>query len=151
MCCCGKPVVNGELGYKWQPNDTPMVRQPHMPEMQSGDVLLYDEPGRCGGVDSHHMDCRLVDNCGLYLLVRHGGGEERIHVSSTRSALKAAFEAMDSNARYWVFAAIQGAHSDGADEAQKKESTRWRTAAAQKRIKTQKQRGRDAVKVWIED
>lgn len=27
MCCCGKPIVNGEPGYKWNCNDDPGVRR----------------------------------------------------------------------------------------------------------------------------
>ena len=45
MCCCGKPVINGEMGYKWQPEHSPIVRQPAPPALQDGDALLYDEPG----------------------------------------------------------------------------------------------------------
>lgn len=48
MCCCGKPIVNGEFRYKWQPNDAPGVRESDPPELRDGDELVYDEPGRCG-------------------------------------------------------------------------------------------------------
>lgn len=49
MCCCGKPVVNGEMGYKWQPNDNPRICPVNPPALEENDQLLRDEPGRCGG------------------------------------------------------------------------------------------------------
>jgi hypothetical protein len=39
-------------------------------DLEYGDALLYDEPGRCGGIDSHHLDLRVVKNCGAALLYR---------------------------------------------------------------------------------
>jgi hypothetical protein len=60
MCCCGTPVVNGEPGYKWQFNDTPGVRPVNAPSLNDNDQLLRDEPGRCGGLDSHSHHYRLV-------------------------------------------------------------------------------------------
>ena len=62
MCCCGKPIVNGEFGYKWQPNDAPGVRESDPPELCDGDELIYDEPGRCGGLDS------ILITTGLWLV-----------------------------------------------------------------------------------
>lgn len=149
MCCCGKPTINGELGYKWQPNDSPTVRPVHPPmNGQDGETILWDEPGRCGGLDlhSHHF---LVTKwySTYYLLVGHGGGDQRIKLFSL---LPASLSAMDSNTRYSLLYAIYKAHSDGADEATMTERIRWNTAAAQKRIKTRKQRGSNGVKVWIE-
>lgn len=154
MCCCGKPTVNNEMGYRWQPNDAPTVRGVNPPDLQDGDVLLFDEPGRCGGLDSHSLHCRLVrdgkSNTFYSLLVRHGGGDERFRITSTK-AFADGLAALDSNSRYWILSAMHSAHRDGADEAQEKESHRWRKAAADKRIKTRKFPARGVVKVWIED
>lgn len=148
MCCCGKPVVNGELGYRWSPNDAPSIRPVNAPELEASDSLLFDEPGRCGGLDSHCHHYRVVTRySSVFLLVRHGGGDERVRLSAG-SLLTVAFSALDSNARYWFLNAIYHAHSDGAREAREKENHSWRTAAAEKRIKTRKMR--DGVKVWIE-
>ena len=75
MCCCGTPVVNGELGYKWNSTDKPGVRPVDPPSLKDNDQLLRDEPGRCGGLDSHCHHYRLVKSYGsLILLVRHVGG-----------------------------------------------------------------------------
>lgn len=151
MCCCDKPTVNGELGYKWQPNDAPGIRKPAQPPLVDGDVLLYDEPGRCGGLDSHSHHFRIVKHgCGtVSLLVRHGGGDERIRLFPHRDLPKL-LGALDSNARYWMLATIHSAHRDGASEAQAMEAMKWKSAAADKRIKTRKYPSRGYVKVWIE-
>jgi len=150
MCCCGKPTINGELGYRWQPNDAPSIRQPYPPTLREDEVLLYDEPGRCGGLDHHsHHFCVVKHYNSLFLVVRHGGGEERIRLFPHRG-LSDMLAGLESNARYWILSTIHAAHRDGADEARQKEAETWRKAAAEGRIKTRKQRGANFVKVSIE-
>jgi hypothetical protein len=149
MCCCEKPTVNGEFGYKWQPNDIPIVRTPHAPELLEDQSLLYDEPGRCGGLDSHSHHYRLVRwYSSLYLLVRHGGGDESFRLCTTTTLLDT-LTALDSNARYWVLNALYHAHSDGKKAGIDKAENYWRAAAADGRIKTRKLRGQNAVRVSV--
>jgi hypothetical protein len=150
MCCCGKPTINGEIGYRWNdPNSPPGIHSVNAPELDANDTLLYDEPGRCGGLDSHAYHYRLVrHSSSTFLLVRHGGGDERFRFSCTE-ALLAGFAAMDTSVRYWTFNAIYHACSDARQRAQENEAIRWRKAAAEKRIRTRKTRGEDTVKVWI--
>ncbi|NBU11515.1 MAG: hypothetical protein EBS84_21340 [Proteobacteria bacterium] len=83
-----------------------------------------------------------------YLLVRHGGGDERIELFH-RKVLGPVLDTLDSTARYWMLHAIYSAHSDGGKKARDKESHYWRTAAAEKRIKVRKIRGRDAMRVEV--
>jgi hypothetical protein len=45
MCCCGKPVINGQEGYSWD-GKTFSVRKPFFPELEDGDELIKDLPGR---------------------------------------------------------------------------------------------------------
>lgn len=150
MCCCGTPTINGEAGYRWQPNDTPSVRPVNPPALAEGDTLLYDEPGRCGGIDSHSHHYRVVKGGSfLYLLVRHGGGDERIRMGCSHPHLAAQLVSLDSNARYWLCNLFHGLHRDGENTGRENEHVRWYMAAAQKRIRTRKDRGRDGVKVWI--
>ena len=151
MCCCEKPTINGELGYKWQPNDAPGRHQPEPPELAEGDQLLFDEPGRCGGLDSHSHHFRLVRHgCGtVSLLVRHGGGEERIRLFPHRDLPKI-LAGLDSTARYWMLATIHAAHRDGETYGRDRERGEWSQAAIDKRIKTRKYPARGMVKVWIE-
>jgi hypothetical protein len=146
MCCCGQPNVNGQPGYRWQPDDPPSIRGISAPELAKGETLLYDEPGRCGGVDSHCHHYRVAKKYGtLYLLVRHGGGDDRFRLTTNAVA---AFDAMDSNARYWTLNAIFHAHWDGWQEGAEITRSRWTKAAAEKRIKTRKTKS--GVKVWVE-
>lgn len=151
MCCCDKPNINGEVGYKWQPKDNPSIRQPFPPTLTEYDTLLYDEPGRCGGVDSHCHHYRLVLSHGrsLDLLVKHGGGEERIRLSNSK-ALRPILDVLDSNPRYWLMNSIAHASSDARQQGEASANERWRRAAAEKRIKTRKLPHGRGVKVWTE-
>jgi hypothetical protein len=149
MCCCGQPNVNGTPGYRWQPDDVPRVRPVNPPDLSEGDTLLADEPGRCGGIDHHSHHFRLVMNrfgSGLSLLVRHGGGDERINMGVM--PIKDRLLAIDSDSRYWLLASLYSVHSSARDEATSAEAHKWSRAAAEKRIKTR--RNRSTVKVWIE-
>jgi hypothetical protein len=149
MCVCEKPTINGELGYRWNDANKPAgVYRANPPELGEGDSLLYDEPGRCGGQDSHSYHYRVVQKLGtLYLLVRHGGGDERVRLSNGKVLLMG-LELLGTS-RYWTLNAIYHAHADGASDARQQEAAKWRKAAAEKRIRTRKLRGRDTVDVRI--
>ena len=150
MCCCDKPTINGEMGYKWQPNDKPSIRPVNPPSLDDRDILLYDEPGRCGGLDSHCHHYRLVQSGPYFsLLVRNGGGDKRIDLSLYGEQRKV-FDRLNSNDRYWLLNAIYHAHSNSERKSRETTNQMWINAAAEKRIKTRKVRGRDRVKVWIE-
>jgi hypothetical protein len=149
MCCCGKPIVNGERGYKWNRSDEPEGIYPvNPPTLSDRDELLRDLPGRCGGLDSHSYHYRLIrSGCAYELLVRHGGGDERIHHLS--GPIIEPLLQLDSNACYWLLNAIYHAHADGKRLGSETTDRRWREAAAQGRVKTRKVRNRDAVTVTI--
>lgn len=146
MCCCAKPNVNGEPGYSWDGKNV-NTRPVDPPTLKERDTLLFDEPGRCGGMDSHCHHYRLVNNCGLELLVRHGGGEERIHVSLPRGF---SFDGLDSNTRYWMLNAIFHAHSNGERQGADKTAQKYRKAFVDGRLKKRKLPAQGSVKVWIE-
>lgn len=149
MCSCGKPTINGELGYRWQPTDAPSIHPLNPPDLRPGETLVYDEPGRCGGMDSHSFHYRVVssDTDSLALLVRHGGGDVR---TRPLFCIGPALAALDSNGRYWLLNAIYHASSDAARKAQEREHEGWIKAAAEKRIRTRNNSKRGTVKVWIE-
>ena len=151
MCCCEKPTLNGEFGYKWQPNDNPVVRPVDPPELSALETMLFDEPGRCCGLDCHSHHLRLVRRPGgsFGLMVRHGGGDESFQLSITK-AFEQTVASLDSNARYWLLHTIYRAYKDGYQTGRNETAAKWRMAAAEKRIKTRKERGDDSVKVWIE-
>ena len=137
MCFCNQPTINTKA---WR-----------APDLQDGDVLLFDEPGRCGGLDHHSHHFRVVKHgCGtVSLLVRHGGGDERMRLFPHRQ-LPEFFGSMDSTTRYWILATIYDAYIDGKEDGYAKEHHLWQQAAAEKRIKTRKQSARGIIKVWIE-
>jgi hypothetical protein len=146
---CGKPVRNGEPGYSWDGKSVG-VYPVNPPDLAEGDTLLYDEPGRCGGLDSHCHHFRVVLAHGInYLLVRHGAGDERIDLGS-RPGIKA-FCGMDSTSRYWMLQMLYNVQHYAARDAERREHSRWTHAAAEKRIKTRKLPKSGTVKVWIED
>ena len=150
MCCCGKPVINGEFGYKWQPADAPAVRPVAPPDVGEHELLLFDEPGRCGGIDSHCHHYRVIRLSGSYdLLVRHGAGQERVHLSNSQ-AIVTTLATLDTNARYWILNALYHAYADGKQAGSTKQDSYWHKAAAQKRIKTRQLPNGRGVRVWIE-
>lgn len=151
MCMCGKPTINGQPGYSWDGKSF-STRPVNPPDLADGDVLLYDEAGRCGGLDCHAHHFRLVRNRSWYgLLVRHGGGDERIDLGCTVAKFAVAdMERLDSNGRYWLLHTIYSVASDMQRETGQKVAQHWRLAAATGRIKTRKQRGSNYVKVWVE-
>ena len=150
MCCCGQPTINGQPGYRWQPNDTPSVRPISAPATDQN--ILYDEPGRCGGQDSHCHHYRVVGGASgaqfTTLLVRHGGGDEAIRLSNGKAVLQA-LGMLDSNARYWLLNALYHAQADARRAGRDSATHYWRTAAAEKRIMFRKVRGTDRVRVEV--
>lgn len=152
MCCCERPTINGQPGYRWNnPSGPAGVYPVNPPDMPPEATLLYDEPGRCvAGLDSHCHHYRLVRHFGsVTLLVRHGGGDESVRLCHTATLLEA-FAQLDTNARYLIFNAIYHAYSHGKREEGGRVGNYWRMAAAEKRIRTRKIRNTDTIRVWVE-
>src|SRR5690348_14518826 len=138
MCCCGTPNINGQPGYSWDGRHFgtyPVAPPP----VENGDELLHDLPGRCGGVDSHAYHFRVVKQRygGFALLVRHGGGNERVNLGH-RSFLIGVLGDLDDHTRYWLLQSIYHAQKDAVRAAKEETDSKWRQAAADKRIKTRK-------------
>lgn len=129
-----------------------MIYPVNPPSLPDGAALLFDEPGRCGGLDSHCHHYRVIGaSRGLShpcLLVRHGGGEEEIRLSNGAAVVRA-LAMLDSNGRYWVLNALYHAQNDARRAGQDAEAIRWRQAAAEHRIKVRKVRGQAAVRVEL--
>lgn len=152
MCCCDKPNINGESGYSWDGKSSG-IRPVSPPELGEGESILFDEPGRCGGQDSHSYHYRLVNAQygGVNLLVQHGGGMECIPRIPNEKAVIEAMRSLDTNGRYWILNALFHAQKESGRKATDDCNGRWRKAAADKKIKTRKERCGSGVKVWIED
>ena len=151
MCCCGKPTINGMPGaYSWD-GKTYGTHDPNPPTPAVGEAVIYDESGRCGGLDAHSHHFQLVKGpFGYAILVRHGGGDERIPLGSNGKLMVPSLASLDTNARYWLFHTIYSTHRAAEDAAATERDAVWRKAAAEKRIKTRKLPSRGAIKVWIE-
>jgi hypothetical protein len=149
MCCCKQPNVNGTPGYQWQPNDAPSRRAVNPPDAPEGAVVLYDEPGRCGGLDCHAHHFRVIREHGgnAALLVRNGSGDHRMRLSNGK-AVVAALAALDTHGRYWLLHAVYSACLDSRREAEERVTREWSRAAAEKRIRTRRHQG--TVRVWVE-
>lgn len=150
MCCCKTANVNGTPGYSW--DGKTFSTRPVDPPDPNGANILFDEPGRCGGQDSHSYHYRIVGAasgaCFPTLLVKHGGGEETIRLSNGKQVFRA-LEMLDSNGRYWLLNALYHAQSDARQAGREAIDSLWRRAAAEKRIKVRKVRGQDVVRVEI--
>lgn len=156
MCMCshkyGKPNINGQPGYSWNGEDG--VHPVHSPELEDGDELVYDEPGRCGGVDAHSHHFRLVKRYGQYAVVFcHGGGVGRFvvpHYKGAANQLIDLLAAMDSNMRYWMMHAMYHVYSEGGRAAREDERAVWVSAAVEKRIKLRRRKGIVRVEIGVE-
>jgi len=136
--------------YSWDGKSL-STRQPDAPELSEGDTLLYDLPGRCGGVDSHSHHFRVVKHLrGAAILVQHGGGDERWSLGYDPRVMLGVLATLDDTGRYWFTMRLYYLLHDAAHGAEQKANVKWRKAAAEKRIKTKKVRGQNVVKVWID-
>ena len=142
-----KPTLNSQCSYGVAGR---------APSMDSSETLVFDEEGRCspqvngkGSTDyhSHHYRVFKSEHGGHRFAVKHGGGEESFKLYEYTRVVEMLAK-MDSDSRYLMLHALH--RSDGQREAREAEALKWRQAAAEKRIKTRKERGSSSVKVWIE-
>ena len=129
------------------------------PKMEEGETIVYDEQGRCkpqvngkGGTDyhSHHFRVFKAEYGGHRFAVKHGGGDESYSMYAHTRVVEI-LAILDSDARYLMLHALWKQWSDGENLGRDQSDKLWRTAAAEKRIKTRKMPGQAMVKVWIED
>jgi hypothetical protein len=135
MCFCERPTRNDQQpGYK--------IEQA-APALKDGDCLIYDECGRCspqvagkGCTDYHSHHFRLVDNRSEYfLLVRHGGGDERFSLGYHYTRTEELLLPLDSDARFLLLYSFYRINREASQHARNIEHSRWVHAAAEKRIK----------------
>lgn len=144
MCCCGKPVVNGEMGYSHN-GKTFGKHPPNAPDYDANETLLFDEPGRCGGVDSHAYHFRVTKQRykRYFLLVRHGGGDERIEIHGQFPI--ELLENLDSNQRYWFLQSLYYTVKYKMNRVEREADAKWELAALEKRIKVRRRKSGTVV------
>lgn len=132
------------------------------PTLDDGDVLLFSECGRVvkAGTYGHGQDdidyrshyFRIVKyGGGAYLLVKHGGGEERVQLDYSASRVAQFFKPLDSSERYLLMHLFYNMHVKARREATEKTAADYRKAFAEGRLKKRKVRGSNNVKVWIDN
>lgn len=144
MCnCVSHPNVNGEPGYRWNDNGPGGVRQPSPPPVGPDETVLFDEPGRCGGLDGHaHHFMVIKPQYGYPVLAwNHGGGPGRIELGGPIWKLIApTIAGLETHARYWLLYAIYEVQETARRTARKAEWAVWHQAALQGRIKVNRRR-----------
>jgi len=149
MCCCGKSNVNGTLGYQWQPGDKPSVRAISRPETLPDDVVLADEPGRCGrGLDCHCHHFTLVKRwSGLVILCRNGAGDEAVEISDNTGTFRTIVSALSGDDLYFMLWTVFSTSHKAARNAHHKERRRWEVATINKRVKVRRRNGQSYVEI----
>lgn len=131
------------------------------PTLAEGDELLFCEHGRIVYRDEERLpgrgtDCRshwfrIVKNGGRFaLLVKHGGGEQRVELGYNYRNQAAIFGSLPTDARYWLMWILLEVHNDAARAAVANTSETYKQAFADGRLKKRKNRGQASCKVWIE-
>ena len=84
------------------------------------------------------------------LLVKHGGGQERIDLHHYHDENLRALSVLSSDDRFMVFSTMLAIKHDAEREAEDSTSARYRQAFAENRLHKRKNRGSNTVKIWIE-
>jgi len=123
------------------------------PTVGESETILASEHGRI----THNIDYRShwfiltrAEMGRYYLLVKHGGGEERIALPSVNFKITANMIAsLDSDVRYLMLHHLYGIHRDARRAAEDKTAGEYRLAFAEGRLKKRKLPKR-GIKVWTE-
>ena len=130
--------------------ETESWRQPDAAET---DTVLYSEHGRVlDNVCYRSYWFKLVEtrHGGYYLLVKHGGGQERIRLGwSSRSATS--FAELSPDNRFFMLHALMQMNHDAARNAAQSTAAQYRAAFAEGRLKKRKIKGQNAYKVVLID
>lgn len=130
------------------------------PTIKEGETLLFSEHGRIVKGGEHysvdyrsHWFCLTKNEYHYYLLVSHGGGEERIQIeySANIGYLLQTLEQADSDTKYFLFYHMYRVHKNAAKNAMEETAARYRSAFVNNKLKKRKQRGGSGYKVWIEN
>lgn len=131
------------------------------PALADGDTSVYSEHGRIlyptadhsagKGVCYRAYWMRLVkaQYGGYFLLVKHGGGEERFAIGHSRRIVDALAD-MDADNRFFLLHTMMKMHHEAARTAAEATAATYRKAHAAGTLRKRKVRGQDAFKVWID-
>lgn len=130
------------------------------PTLAEGDELLYDLPGRIvdantyghgsNGIDyrSHWLRLVKAQYGGCFLLVKHGGGEQRFQIDYNVARSRQFFRAvLDDTQRYLLAHQLYDIHSKARREAEERVRREWSLAFIEKRITKKRRDGRIYVNI----
>lgn len=122
------------------------------PDIAEGDTVLYSE---CGRIMDHtdyrsHWYMLVKPRIGFYtLLVKHGGGQERITLTYSDHIARALGQ-LDSDARYFMLHTLHDSYRVGESVGYENGITEYRRAFVDGRLKKRKERNSNRYKVFIE-
>ena len=126
---------------------------------------MYDEPGRIiycpkelARYEGEGTDCRshwyrlIKPRFGPWtLLVKHGGGTERVELGHNYNNFPAIFDPLTSDARYLLMSQLMSTYQAGKDGASMRVSDAYELAFVEGRLKKRKYPNQSTYKVWVED
>jgi len=124
------------------------------PKPEEGDTVIFTECGRVLDKTCYRAYWLMLVKCqygGHALLVKHGGGEERINLfSAGRYRVPETLAALDSDARYLMLFQLYWIHTEARRSGEAKARAELTTAFVEGRLKKRKVRGQSAYKVFVE-
>jgi len=122
------------------------------PPLAEGDTLLRDECGRIiNRIDyrSHYLRLVKAQFGGYYILVKHGGGTERVSIGYG-SRVPAIIAGLGSEDAYLLMYEMRDINAEAERRVSASTAATYRRAFAEGLLKKRKVRGSAAVKVWID-
>lgn len=121
---------------------------------ECGRVIYREERGQRQGTDCRsHWFCLVRQKFGGYaLLVKHGGGEERVNLGYDykMAPIAAGMALMDSDARYWLLHQFLDVHRDAASATESKYRTAFVNGTLKKKVVKGGTSRYRQYRVWIE-
>jgi hypothetical protein len=138
-------IMNSEIELNWG------AEPERAPDVAEGETILFSECGRVlNNIDyrSHYFRLIKGEYGDVVLLVKHGGGQERIREHLLRKIVKT-LELLDSDNRYMTLYAVFQAYREGKKHGEEVTAMKYREAFVSGRLKKRKVRNSSSVKVWI--
>jgi|WetSurMetagenome_2_1015567.scaffolds.fasta_scaffold89234_3 hypothetical protein len=125
------------------------------PKADEDDTVIFSEHGRVLDKTDYrsHWLMLVSDPYSITLLVKHGGGQERIclgYKSIYWKQMVKSLEPMDRDGRYLMLYALYALHTDTRRRASEMATAAMKLAFVEGRLKKRKVRGQSAYKVTVE-
>lgn len=125
------------------------------PKRLETDELIRSEHGRIAyNIDyrSHWLTLVKGEHRHYAILVKHGGGEERLELTAVNASVIAGIiAALSSDEAYLLMYKMIDIHKAAAKTAMEETATKYRAAFVDGRLKKRKLPAQGVTKVWIDD